>query len=273
MNEITVNNFELPKIEIKDYDKLLKAVEEDTEKYKNYIVTAVTLDADTKKRAELRNIAKSIDERRKDIERKISEPIKEFKSKCDTLKKLYEDSALLIDGQVKIFEGKEKEEKQQEIKKIFNESIDELKDILNFEKVFNPKWLNKTYKITDIEKEIKAVITKTSDELTIIENLNSEYEVELKNDYLNSLDLGQVLIKNSELMKKKELLQKASVERVQKQEQQKQEKIEEVLATEIEIEEIDPIKEYKLKLKAPLSKLKALRKFLDLNNIEFERID
>ena len=52
MNEITINKFELPNLEIKDYEQILELAKEDTEKYKNYIVTPETLADDTKKRAE-----------------------------------------------------------------------------------------------------------------------------------------------------------------------------------------------------------------------------
>ena len=99
--EITIKEYELPKLEIKDYDELLEAVTKDNEKYKNYTVFEETLDDDTKKRAELRKIAKTIDDRRKEIEKAVSLPIKEFKEKCDKLKSMYENSADLIDEQIK----------------------------------------------------------------------------------------------------------------------------------------------------------------------------
>ena len=88
MNEIEIKKYELPKLEIKDYDQIKKFVEEENEKYKNYLVTEDTLEKDTKKRAELRKQAKAIDDRRKEIEKEISLPIKEFKKKCDVLKKM-----------------------------------------------------------------------------------------------------------------------------------------------------------------------------------------
>ena len=59
----------------------------------------------------------------------------------------------------------------------------------------------------------------------------------------------------------------------EKKEEIKQEKIEQMLIEEVKTESIDPIKEYTLKITAPLSKQQALRKFLELNEMKFERID
>ena len=103
MNEIIVNEFILPKLEIKDYEILKKAIEEDNEKYNGYIVTEQTLEADTKKRIELRKQAKAIDEKRKEIEKQISAPIKQFKLDCDILKNMYENSADILDTQIKVY--------------------------------------------------------------------------------------------------------------------------------------------------------------------------
>ena len=121
MKDIEIRKYELPKIEIKDYEEIKKLAEEDTEKYKNYIVTDETLDSDIKKRAELRKIAKAIDTRRKEIEKDVSVPIKKFKEDCDYLKKLYEDSADLIDTQVKVFDEKQKNEKKAKCEEIYNQ--------------------------------------------------------------------------------------------------------------------------------------------------------
>ena len=143
MNEITINKFELPNLEIKDYEQILELAKEDTEKYKNYIVTPETLADDTKKRAELRNYAKAINSRRLEIEKEISKPIKEFNSKCDVLVDLYNSSAELIDNQIKVFEQKEKDERKAIITEIFNNNVKELKEVLKLDKIFDDKWLNK----------------------------------------------------------------------------------------------------------------------------------
>lgn len=269
MKDIEIKKYELPKIEIKDYEEIKKLAEEDTEKYKNYIVTDETLDCDIKKRAELRKIAKTIDTRRKEIEKDVSVPIKKFKEDCDYLKKLYEDSADLIDTQIKFFEEKQKVEKQKKCEEIYNQVISEFKEQLPFEKIFNPKWLNKTTKESEIQKEIETKVNNTRVALESIKSLKSEFELELVNTYFETMDINQAITKNNQLLEQKEKLQEVA----KRQEEVKKEKVEKMLTEEVKEEEIDPIKTYTLKITAPLSNQIALRKFLELNSMTFEKVE
>lgn len=55
--------------------------------------------------------------------------------------------------------------------------------------------------------------------------------------------------------------------------EQKQEEIEKMIDNPVEVEEIDPIKTYTLKITGTLSQQKALKKFLETNNMKFERVE
>lgn len=276
MNEIEVKKYELPKLEIKNYDEILEQAKKDTEKYQKYIVTKATLDEDTKKRAELNKTAKAINDRRLAIEKEISQPIKEFKSKCDAIKNLYEESSSLLDKQIKVFEEQEKQSRKEKIEVIFNENVKELANVLSFDSVFNEKWLNKgSWKDGKfaLEKELLEKIDVIRKDLITIEGLNSEYEIELKNDYLTHFELGEVIRKNNKLQEQKQLLNKQKEETKVIIEEQKQEKIEEMIDNPVEVEEIDPIKTYTLKITGTLSQQKALKKFLETNKMKFERVE
>lgn len=269
MNEIEIKKYELPALEIKDYENLKKLAEEDTEKYKNYIVTEETLDDDAKKRAELRKTAKKINDKRLEIEREVSAPIKKFKEDCDYLKKLYENSADLIDIQIKVFEEKQKDEKKTKCEEIYNRVISEFKEQLPFEKIFNPKWLNKTTKESEIQKEIETKVNETRVALETIKSLKSEFELELVNTYFETMDISQAITKNNQLLEQKEKLQEVA----KRQEKIKEQKVEKILTEEVKEEEIDPIKTYLLEITGPLSKQKKLREFLELNNMKFKKVD
>lgn len=269
MNEIEIKKIVLPKLEIKDYEMLKKLAEKDVEKYKKYLVTEKTLDSDIKKRAELRKIAKSINDKRLEIERAISEPIKSFKNDCDYLKKLYENSADMIDTQVKVFEEKQKEEKKEKCIEIYNQEIQEFEDNISFEQVFNVKWLNKGTKMTEIETEIKTIVSNARQALETIKSLNSEFELELLNTYFETLDVSKAVLKNNQLQEQARKMK----ETVERQNKIKEKKVEEMLVEPVSQEKIDPEKTYTLKITAPLSKQIALRKFLELNKMKFEKID
>lgn len=270
MNEIEIKKYELPKLEIKNYDQIKSFVEEENEKYKNYLVTEDTLEKDTKKRAELQKQAKAIDDRRKEIEKEISLPIKEFKEKCDVLKKMYEESADNIDKQIKIFEERLKEEKKKHCVDLYEENIDDLKSLIPFEKAFDNRWLNKTCKDTEIVNDIKNLKEKVEKGIQTIEALNSEFEVELKNTFLEDYDITRAIFKNTQLQEQKQKIEEMN----QKKEEEKKEQVKQMITQKVEVveDEEDPIKTYILKITAKNSKQKELRKFLELNEMRFERI-
>lgn len=277
MNELQIKEYQLPKLEIVDYEKYLELAKKDTEKYKNYIVTKDSLSDDEKKRTELRKVAKTINDRRIEIAKELKAPIDELKSKCDVIINLYSETADSIDKQIKVFEQKEKDERKEIIAEIFNANVNELKDILSFDKIFEDKWLNKgnwkennTFKL---ENELINKIETIRNDLITINELNSKYEVELKNDYLNNFNLVDVIRKNNELIQKEELLKSQKEETEKTIEEQKEKKITEMLTRKVEEENIDPIKTYTLKITGPLSKQKALKEFLELNKMQYQKID
>ena len=53
---------------------------------------------------------------------------------------------------IKAFEEKEQNEKREQIKAIFDDYIGDYKDLIIFDSIFNPRWLNKTYKKKKIEQ-------------------------------------------------------------------------------------------------------------------------
>lgn len=276
MNEIEVKKYELPKLEIKNYEEILEQAKKDTEKYKKYVVTKATLEDDTKKRAELNKTAKAINDRRLAIEKEISQPITEFKEKCNEIKKLYEESSSLLDKQIKVFEEQEKQSRKDKIEVIFNENVKELADVLSLDSIFNEKWLNKgSWKDGKfaLENELLEKIDIIRKDLITIEGLNSEYEIELKNDYLTHFELGEVIIKNNKLQEQKELLNKQKEETKNVVEEQRKEEIKEMINRPVKIEEIDPMKTYTLRITGTLSQQKALRKFLETNKMKFERVE
>ena len=261
MKELEIKNYTLPNIEINDYENLKIKVEEDNEKYKNYIVTKESLESDIKKRAELNKIVKAIDDRRKEIKNEISLPIKEFEEKCNILRDLYKQSSENIDIQIKKFENEEKDKKKKEIEIIFKDKNNIEK--LTFENIFDEKWLNKTIKIENIEKEIISRLKEINDDLETIKKLDSEFEIELINEYFKSFDLKLIINKNQELIE----LKKEKEEVKQKLEEKSKEIKQEFKKTETRI-----IK-YTLEIEGEYNSLIKLKEFMEKENIKFRKVN
>ena len=234
--------------------------------------TEDTIDLAVKDRALLNNTSKLLNKQRIELEKKFMQPFENFKSIVRETTDLINEASSKIDEIVKDVENKAKDKKRTEIENIFVKHIGELKQILTFEKIFNERWLNKTYKLELIEKEIEEKISTIRNDLLAIGNLNSKYEVELKNDYLLNFNLSEVINKNNELMKKEELLKSQQENSTKVVEEKKIENMEKMANTKIEEKITDKVLTYVLKITGKTSQMKALRQFLETNEMPFEKI-
>lgn len=180
----------------------------------------------------------------------------------------------------------------QQVKDEKKAKIIEFWNTLNFtivpiERVFNPRWLNKTEKLTSIMEECKAIVEKITTEMNTLKSMKDEDSDVLQSFYLETLDLNATLAKGNQLKEnrariKAEEERKAAVSEKQgqlyaenKEDLQKQldkkfpEQSKEPLNTN---QTKEPIATFRLEVTAPASKLMALRKFIDANGITYKKL-
>lgn len=189
-----------------NYDELKAALVANLEKYKNLVYTAENVKEAKDDRATLNALKKSMNDEKIRIKKEFNKPYDDFETKIKELIELVDQPASEIDKQVKAFEEAEKVKKREVIDNIYAENIGEYAKLIPLTKIYDSRWENKTYKETDITKEIQDVVKKADNDIKVIEDLQSEFEVTVKNYYFETLDLGQALVKNNELMKQKEIL-------------------------------------------------------------------
>lgn len=249
-------------LDAKEYALSLK------EYYSNLVFNDDQIKEAKEERASINKIVKSIADYRKNIVAEFKKPIEQFETTAKETEKILKETSEYVDVQVKKFENEEKEKKKKEIEKLYENNIEELKGLVDFNKLFNGKWLNKTTSLETIEKELKEKLEEVRNGLKAIEKLNSKYETEIKNTFLQDFDLPKAIIKNNQLKEQEEKLSKVE----ETKEEIKQEKIETMLKEEIKEDVSDPVMTYTLRITAPLSKQQALRNFLELNNMKFEKV-
>ncbi len=270
--ELVVSKQELGILETNAMN-ILEKVKEVLPSYDSKYYDESNIDKAISDRAILNKTSKALNSKRIEIEKQFMQPFENFKSIIKETTSLINDASSKIDEIVKEVEYKVKGKKRAEIENIFNKYVGELGQVLSIEKIFNDKWLNKTYKIDLIEKEIEEKINTIRNDLLAIGNLNSKYEVELKNDYLINFNLSEVIAKNNELTKKEELLKTQQEISKKVVEEKKLEKMEEMANTKVEEKVVDPILTYTLKITGKTSQMLALKTFLTINEMEYEKIN
>lgn len=179
----------------------------------NYIGKADEAKSD---RAVLNKAEKALNEKRLELEREYMQPFQDFKALITDTCKAIKAASGKLDEIVKAEENREKQEKENLItdywlKKEFS--------LFGLEKIWNPKWLNKTTKQKDIEAEIDERIQKALNDLAIIDRFPAEDVALIKAEYLNSLDLSAATAKADQLKANRDRLAREKAEREKLQQQ------------------------------------------------------
>ena len=173
----------------------------------------------------------------------------------------------------------------QQVKDEKKAKIIEFWNTLNFtivplDRVFNPKWLNKTEKMANIMEECKAIVEKITTEMNTLKSMQDEDSEVLQSFYLETLNLNATLQKGNQL--------KENRARIKAEEEKAAEnKISDMGATVITKEPDlspkgpvipmseapkEPVATFRLEVTGPASKLMALRKFIDANGITYKKL-
>lgn len=259
-----------------NFDELKTELSTRLEKYNNLTYTEETIKQAKDDRAGLNKFKEAIETRRKEIKNLCLKPYNDFEAKVKELTGLIDQPILAIDSQIKNFDNQRIEAKRVDITDFFNSAIGDLAEILPLEKIFNPKWLNATYKMTNIQKEIVETIGKVNGNLSVIGDLklNPNLALQVKDKYLQTLDFGLAMAEKTRL----ENLQNAINKREEVQDEQiHQEEVKPVLIDEQtpEIEQnVTPLQTEKIYYKeffvrGTKAQLIALGEYLKANNIEY----
>lgn len=187
-------------------------------KLKKYSVDNYPGDAKqaAKDKAEINSSIKMLNDRRIELEKEWNQPFQEFKDIIAETCTMMKTASGKLDAIVKAKEEEEKAVKKADIEKLWK-----AKDfsLVTLEKIFNPKWLNKTVKLSAVDVEMDGIIGKINGDLASLDAFGEDTAV-LKDLYLSSLDLQVTLNKGAELKANRERLAEleakkaAEVERV-----------------------------------------------------------
>jgi len=200
---------EIPQIISFNKSALVTELNERTEKYRNLVVSEDAITAAKSDRAALNRLKTALEDKRKEVKKACLVPYEAFEKDIKEVMLPLESAMANIDTQTKAFEEKEKAEKKKAIEEIYTANIGELSDIATLDSIFNAKWLNKTVSIESVTDEIVNRITEIRNDLAAITSLKSEYELQIKAEYLKYFSLSKALVKQKELEYAKKTLEAA----------------------------------------------------------------
>lgn len=182
-----------------NYEAIKSELSEKLERYNSLVVTEDSVSAAKKDKAALNKLKTALEDRRKEVKKDCLRPYEEFERKIKELVGMIDAPVLAIDGQIKAFDEIKKAEKRAEIQSYYIGSIDDLAPLLPLDRIFDPRWLNATYKIEDAQKEITDRISKTRNDIGIIKAMNLSGEQQVLDVYLRTLDMSAALAEKTRL--------------------------------------------------------------------------
>lgn len=182
-----------------NFNELQQELSAGLEKYKGLVYTPETPGDAKKDRATLNKFRDALNGKRIEIKNKCLEPYEPFAEKINELVGMVDEQSGAIDNQVKAYETEAKDAKKAEIAAYYDSVIGDMKQLLPLDRLFNPRWLNVSFSMKNIQAEIDEMIARTGTDLNTIDALETEFKVEVKEVFLRTLDLGEALRRNEYL--------------------------------------------------------------------------
>lgn len=279
----------MPKVEYKqgvidfeNYEILINKAKQLATQYSNLIIT----DQDSYKfasqvKAELNKVIKAISDERIRIKKEFNNPLTEFESKVKEITGEIEAGKNQIDGRIREYDQRLKDEKQDKI----NDLIQQHAGDRYIEQ--NPKWLNKTFTDSKIVEEIKEQVAFAEKEEQRIET-----ETQLIKDTCKANDIEKdgflsMYQSGSEVSDVLTAINRSVIKRKEGTEKQTEEVAPEPTPSQIEfmseedeeliniyhreLQQTLNVKEvYNLEIKATEQQFAAIERYLKSNGIHFE---
>lgn len=175
------------------------------------IQTADDYKAAKKDRTALNKLSKALSDRRIEVKKAVMEPYDIFEDELNEAMKSVKKTVSSIDEGIKKYEKAEKDEKRARIEKAFESHIYpyvdgfDVQEIswLTLDRIFNQKWLNSSYKMTQIDNDLTGIICKIEEDVKMILDLETEPDIRTAalDEYKRTMDLSHAMQLNNRLLK------------------------------------------------------------------------
>lgn len=195
----------LPEIQW-NYAALKQQLETGLSRYRGLAYGPDQVSEAKKDRAQLNKLADAIDGKRKEMKALYLHPYESFEAQARELIGMVKETVHEIDAQVKAYDAARKEEKLQAIQEQYKAMIGDLAELVPYERLHNPRWLNSTTGMGVICQEMGGKIDRISAGLAAIDGLQLPPELAgpVKSTFLRDFDLAAALAEKDRLQRQQE---------------------------------------------------------------------
>lgn len=194
--KVIIDEYQLPQ-ELKfNFEELKTELQAKAKEYEVMTYTEEQLTEAKKDRANLNKLKKALNDERIRREKEYMQPFNEFKSKINEIIAIIDKPVAMIDAQVKNYEEKKKEEKQEAINALFNAK--EFPEWITVGQIQDKSWLNATTSMKQIDDNMTGWKNRIETEQKTIESL-PEFAFEAMEIYKTTLDMAKAIAEGQRL--------------------------------------------------------------------------
>ena len=214
-NELTVRveHPELPAIRWNE-DEVRQNLTEMLAAYTGRVYTPETIKDAKADRAAVNKLDKQLADAARGAKTFYMKPLEEFLQSAKQMQAQCKQVSGAIDAQVKAVEETERQDKADALRAIYADCIGELRELISFDRLLVPQWLNKTYDLAKAGRELRRDVETRRKELKIIQDTCGEDAEACQLEYLRALDLNAALAEHLRLQSSREKLRRAEEERL-----------------------------------------------------------
>ena len=200
----------LPPVEW-NYTEVKQWVEDGLARYKGTVYDDTQIAIAKQDRANLNKLVSAIDAKRREMKALYLQPYAEFEAQAKELTEMVKIQVAEIDAQVKAFDNFRKEEKLVKIKaEVYAPIVGNLAELIPYDGIHNPKWLNVTTSMASIGEEIARTVEKVTSGLKAIDQLNLAPDIaeRVKDVFLKNFDLAEAIAEKERILAEREKLER-----------------------------------------------------------------
>lgn len=165
-------------------------------------------------RAAVNKLDKQLSDAARSAKAFYMKPLEEFLQSAKQMQGQCKAVSGAIDQQVKAVEEAERQDKQDALRAVYADCIGELREMIPFDRLLVPQWLNKTYDLAKASRELRKSVETRREELRLIrENCGEDAEA-CTTEYLRELNLNAALVEHSRRQNARDAQRRAEAERM-----------------------------------------------------------
>lgn len=210
---VRVEHTELPAIRWNE-DEVRQNLTEMLAAYTGRVYTPETIKDAKADRAAVNKLDKQLSDAARSAKAFYMKPLEEFLQSAKQMQGQCKAVSGAIDQQVKAVEEAERQDKQDALRAVYADCIGELREIIPFDRLLVPQWLNKTYDLAKAGRELRKSVETRREELRLIRETCGEDAEACTTEYLRELNLNAALVEHSRRQNARDAQRRAEAERM-----------------------------------------------------------